>query len=101
MHAHLYNMHMHAHLHNVHMQVGVLLHQWDGLEEWGTPWQMCITSCMCQGAFINGRISSMIVYRDLSKRPDRVGNVMHTCYTHAYVCMHMHMDLFYDHVHPT
>ena len=26
---------------------------------------------MCQGAFINGRISSMVMYKDLNKRPDR------------------------------
>ena len=85
MHTHAYA-HAHACMH-VRTQVGVLLHQWDGLEEWGTPWQMCITNCMCQGAFINGRISSMIVYKDLSKRPDRVGVCCIRVHTGACICM--------------
>eukprot|EP00966_Prymnesium_polylepis_P008100 186552-Prymnesium_polylepis.2 len=45
--------------------------QWDGLEEQGKPWRMCLHQCMCQGQFINGRISSMIVYKGLSERADR------------------------------
>lgn len=56
-------------------EVGLLLHQWDGLEahNLGKPWQMCIQNCMCQGQFINGRISSMAVYQGLSRRADRRG----------------------------
>lgn len=52
-------------------EVGVLMHQWDGLEDSDKPWKMCIHNCMCQGQFINGRISTMVVYRGLNKRPDR------------------------------
>lgn len=54
-------------------EVGVIMHQWDGLEEQGYPWKMCLHNCMCQGAFINGRISAMIMYQGLSARPDRIG----------------------------
>lgn len=55
-------------------EVGLLLHQWDGLEahDIGKPWQMCLFNCMCQGTFINGRVSAMAVYRDLNQRADRV-----------------------------
>ena len=56
-------------------KIGLLMHQWDGLEahNLGKPWQMCIKNCMCQGQFINGRISSMAVYQGLSRRADRKG----------------------------
>jgi hypothetical protein len=55
-------------------EVGLLIHQWDGLEahDKGKPWQMCITNCMCQGQFINGRISAMAVYSGLKSRSDRI-----------------------------
>ncbi|KAL1528482.1 hypothetical protein AB1Y20_009825 [Prymnesium parvum] len=56
---------------NLLEQVGVLMHQWDGQEVSATPWRMCEHNCMCQGAFINGRISTMVIYKDLNKRPDR------------------------------
>jgi hypothetical protein len=51
--------------------VGLFMHQWDGQEVTGKPWQMCIENCMCQGQFIPGRVSTMIVYAGLSNRPDR------------------------------
>lgn len=51
--------------------VGVLMHMWDGQEELGKPWKMCLTNCLCQGSRINGRISSMIIYRGLHDRSDR------------------------------
>ena len=54
-------------------EVGVFLHMWDGQEEADKPWQMCIEHCMCQGQFIPGRISSMIVYASLKDRADRKG----------------------------
>lgn len=54
-------------------EVGLFMHQWDGQEERGMPWQMCEHNCMCQGMFINGRVSSMAVYQGLRKRADRVG----------------------------
>ena len=55
-------------------EVGLLLHQWDGLEahDRQKPWEMCIVSCMCQGSFIHGRISAMAIYRGLKERPDRI-----------------------------
>ena len=33
---------------------------------------MCIQNCMCQGQFINGRISSMAVYQGLAVVPTGV-----------------------------
>ena len=58
-------------------EVGVLMHQWDGQEDVfgkgdnGNPWKMCIANCMCQGSFIFGRISTMIIYAGLRDRADR------------------------------
>lgn len=56
-----------------HAQVGVLIHQWDGQEDHAhhRPYKMCTENCMCQGAYIHGRISSMIIYEGLHERSDR------------------------------
>ena len=54
--------------------IGVLMHQWDGQEDHdhGRPYQMCVERCMCQGAFIHGRVSTMVIYQGLHERSDRV-----------------------------
>ena len=48
-------------------------HQWDGQEDHAhhAPYKACLHNCMCQGAYIHGRMSSMIVYKGLSERSDR------------------------------
>jgi hypothetical protein len=52
--------------------IGLLMHQWDGLEEQGRAWEMCIRNCVCQGATIDGRISAMAIYQGLRDRIDRI-----------------------------
>lgn len=52
--------------------VGLLLHQWDGQEEVGRPWRMCLERCFTQGSLLHGRVSAMAVYHDLRLRRDRL-----------------------------
>jgi len=54
-------------------EIGVLMHQWDGQEDHAhkQPYKMCQEHCMCQGQYIHGRISSMVIYKGLSERADR------------------------------
>ena len=48
-------------------------HQFDELEEHDQPWRFCTgMRCYCQGQWIPGRISAMIVYAGLRRRSDRV-----------------------------
>eukprot|EP00900_Chrysochromulina_parva_P017835 jgi/Chrpa1/26052/Chrysochromulina_OHIO_Genome00027960-RA len=62
---------------NLLKEVGLLIHQFDGLELYenfrqARPWEACVSNCLCQGASIPGRFSSMIVYEGLRARADRV-----------------------------
>jgi len=57
-------------------ETGLLIHQFDGLEVYtnnqqARPWEACVSGCICQGASIPGRLSSMIVYEGLRTRADR------------------------------
>ena len=49
------------------------MHQWDGQEDHThkKPYRACLENCMCQGQFIHGRLSSMIIYKALHERRDR------------------------------
>lgn len=53
-------------------EVGVIMHQLDGLEVFGQPWRMCEGRfCTCQGQTIPGRLSAMIIYKGMQNRKDR------------------------------
>ena len=56
-------------------EVGILLHQWDGLEanDEMRPYKMCVEKCTTLGREMSGRVSAMAVYQGLKDRPDRVG----------------------------
>ena len=54
------------------IEVGIFLRQWDGQEENGTPWKMCLHQCRCEGLQLNGRISAMVIYQGLRNRSDRI-----------------------------
>lgn len=55
------------------VQAGVLLHQFDEIEVKGKPWEACTgPRCYCQGSYIPGRFSAMIVYQGMRNRPDRL-----------------------------
>ena len=54
-------------------EAGVLLHQFDQIEADGRPWEACSGArCYCQGAYIPGRLSAMLIYYGLRDRADRV-----------------------------
>jgi hypothetical protein len=50
------------------------MHMFDGQEDNrnNKPWKMCIENCLCQGQFIHGRISTMVIYKGLRERSDRI-----------------------------
>lgn len=50
---------------------GVLLHQFDQLENKDKPWESCVGDCYCQGANLLGRISAMLIYHQMKERRDR------------------------------
>ena len=53
-------------------RVGIILHQFDGWETHGRPWQPCEPDT-CRGDELRGRVSCMIAYQGLRKRGDRAG----------------------------
>ena len=51
----------------------MLLHQFDEIEAKGRPWEACTgVRCYCQGAYIPGRLSAMIIYHGMRDRGDRI-----------------------------
>lgn len=51
----------------------MLFRQFDEIETKGKPWEACSgTRCYCQGAWIPGRLSAMLIYQGLRNRGDRV-----------------------------
>jgi hypothetical protein len=52
--------------------MGVVIHQFDGMENREMPWEACAGSqCVCQGMTVPGRLSVLVASAALRLRPDR------------------------------